>query len=312
MFNFKKILSFILILIFAFNLISTSTIAYELKFYDDCSQINDDNLECCYSDCANVNTKDILNAGKSFVFIKSNFPKNDFYLSFKNLDEIFEKLKIKSTEELSKNTDRLYNEKNSYFTKLNTALRIGISSLIGAVLGFGISYLIPIYKHRRHLPSRHGGHRESHSNLEPVVVKPSVSTLSLIGAVVGGGISALYLAIKNNQMRRDYNEAYQKYSMTDDINEAKKAVLNLLLSELEESDYYSGGTTEDSIIITVSNGLFDPKPEFDFSSCKLGLNFTAGEKAILPKKLKDFAKKIRQNLEENEMLSEYNKEQARN
>ena len=309
MFNFKKILSFILILIFAFNLISTSSIAYELKFYDDCSKINDDNLECCYSDCANVNTKDILNAGKSFVFIKSNFPKNDFYISFNDLDEIFEKLKIESTEELIETSC----EKNSYFSKLNSTLKIGFSGLLGAVGGFLISCLNIPRKHRRNFQMRSSSSSMDSSRASKTIAKSSfINALSLLGAIVGGGISSLYLVIKENQKQKKCQKGYQKYSDVYNLNKGKKLALNLLLKELEKSNYYSDGADKDSYLIVVSHYFNEPKTEFKISSCKLGLNFTAEGKAVLPKKLKDFAKKIRQNLEENEMLSEYNKEQARN
>ena len=103
MFDFKKLISLTLFLTFIFNIfMPTSTFALDL--YDDCSQINDPNVYCCSSFNYNCEEKeeDILNSGKDYLRInKDSSGTNDVdhFISFKDLDRVFDMLKIESTDQ---------------------------------------------------------------------------------------------------------------------------------------------------------------------------------------------------------------------
>ena len=98
----------------------------------------------------------------------------------------------------------------------------------------------------------------------------------------------------------DYNTETKTLSVYK-LNDEKSFLLNLILEDLEKSNYYSNGTEKDAFLIGKK------KKRYTFGSCLLGLTYTEEEKATLPERLKDLASKIRKNLEEHNMLDDDNK-----
>jgi len=296
MFNVKKLISLTLCLTFIFNIfMPTSTFALDL--YDDCSQINDQNVYCrsCYYKCGEIK-KDILNSGKDYVIInKHGSVTNDVdrYTSFKDLDRVFDIIKLEPTDPLYEEMNDLDNEEKSYSLNFKNILIIGCNSLAGALGGFFVGRLA----NKKNMP------QQNNAAYNKAYIKRS--TLSDIAYLIGAGItgvsSFVYLLVKEKLTSKKYDNVYEKYKKVRKLNKEKFSALNQMLHDLESTDYYSNGTTKDAFLIG------NHKKGLTFNSCFLGLDYSDEEKATLPGRLKKLASEIRKNLEEHEMLSDYNK-----
>lgn len=293
MFHTKKLISLTLCLTFIFNIfMPTSTFALDL--YDDCSQINDPNVYCCYNSKVD---KNILNSGKDYVFIRKFGTLTNavnHYISFKDLDRVFDIIKLEPTDPLYKKMDDLDKEAKSYSLNFKNILKIGFNTLAGALGGHFIGSLA----NERNMPQQNNNRAYSKAYIKR-------STLSDIAYLIGAGITGItsfvYLLVKENLISEKHDNTYEKCKKVRELNKEKRSALNQMLYDLESSNYYSNGTTKDAFLIG------SHKKGFTFNSCFLGLDYSDEEKATLPDRLKNLASKIRENLEKEESLSDYNK-----
>ena len=185
-------------------------------------------------------------------------------------------------------------EAKSYSLNFKNILKIGFNTLAGALGGHFIGSLA----NERNMPQQNNNRAYSKAYIKR-------STLSNIAYLIGAGISGIasfiYLNVKKDLTAEKRHQAYNDYKKVYNLNDKKKSVLNLMLRDLERTNYYSNGTKKDAFLIGRD------ERELTFNSCFLGLDYTEDEKATLPDRLKKLASEIRQNLEEHDMLSDYNK-----
>ena len=144
MYKFKKILSVALSQALIFSpLVAKGVYANRSEFsegecWKDCIKNSKGGYE---SDlCAGKEAEKILLSGKKdYVVIKDVGPlanEEIYYFTFRALDKILDELGLDPNEDkLREELQRLRKERISYFSTLKNMLRVGISSLLGALAG---------------------------------------------------------------------------------------------------------------------------------------------------------------------------------
>ncbi len=312
----KKLLSAILCMSCAFNSIS-------VVFAEDYCESHK-NSKGGYIDerCANPELSKVWKNQVNFANVKNLGSDGDeeyYCFNFRALDDVFEERKLEPTDNLWKEHDALSKFCYPPFLNLSTGLKIGLTSLLGAIGGYFFPKSIKNIKPQSSGPNSAKNSPKTSPQTSP---SPSLNDLTLkeykprrsifpvcIGALISGlasliGLYVNYDVNKNNadtERKNKQRKLLDKIGAIDNLNERNVNMLKLLLDSLENSAIMAN-----SDMFCFYDTLNSPGTPFDWDAKFVGINYTKAELASFPEKFKEIASKIRKNLKENGKLNRDN------
>ncbi len=311
----KKLLSVILSVCCVFNLVSPLQV-----FAEDYCDTNR-NKKGGYIDynCANSELLKVAYNKANFATVENLGPSgvSEYYcFNFRALDDVFKKNKLISVAELRKERDSLDKAFEDPFLNLNTGLKIGLTSLLGAIGGYFIS------KSTKDIKPQSTGSSSAQSSMgssprvsrsssfDDLTLKeyklrrgffPAFIVVLISGLALLIGLYFNYNAQKNNfetDRKNKLRELNNKIVEINRSNEHRSNMLNLLLKTLEDPRIMSNID-----MFCFYDRLDDTHcTPFDYDAKYAGINYTKAELESFPEKFKEIAAKIRKNLKENGKL----------
>lgn len=293
MYKFKKILSVALSLALIFSpLVAKGVYANRSEFSEDeCWKDCIKNSKGGYESdlCAGKEAEKILLSGeKDYVVIKDVGPlanEEIYYFTFRALDKILDELGLDPNEDkLREELQRLRKERISYFSTLKNMLRIGISSLLGALAGNGLHSLARSESRKQNKDNRQHKKRPAKT-----ILKLGANAMRFIGAACVGLVTSILLKIKYDECKGNERELFNKEHKIYKLNEKKADALDFILDHIKNSNHL----LEENFfaVHAVPKEIW----RVEYGNIE-GLNFTEEEKALLPEKMEKLAQAIKENL----------------
>lgn len=289
MINLKRFLSIILSAsLFLSPVLSQKSFAYTPGFDVDkyleehCYEKNDKG-GYINRGCASIESQSILLKGeKDYVIMRNLGPLADqtvYHFNFKALDKILEEIGIDTQEmELQKQLDEQFKQRYS-FTPIKVLTDISLSSLVGTLCGHGVVKFSKSNKIRQKI--------HTSNSFIKAILDASKKTIYLTSAVLGGLLSAIYQAVRYDNISKNIDQIITEKKKIVELNDNKSHAFRVMLRHIEDLCY----SNEDFFVIRSY-----PDYSWSFSSGKLGLNYTEEEKVKFPQKFEQLAKDIRENL----------------
>ena len=301
--KFKKLLSIILSI--SFLLISTLSLSALADDYADYCYKNSKggyaNPECAFDELLKVshNEADYVNVGN----LGQAGDQVHCAFNFRAFDEMFEKNKLISLNNLNKRYETLRkkcNDLSDIWTKENIFYIIS-GALIGAVTG-----LFCFENSKNQDSIGHNSINQGTSPQAPIFHSNGRAFSSLIRGIIGtvtGAMSTIMgLKIKSEIDKQNLDEQMsvvgRQLSKIDHENECKANLFNCLLPYLERPEYIN--------FDMVTYEVHAEDCNFHWGTRYAGINYTKEEKKSFPQKFKETAAKIRKNLAENGKLDPHN------
>lgn len=304
----KKLLSIILSISYIFS----SIIPVQVFAEDYCAAKNSKG-GYLHPRCANPELVKVGNNQADYVSVENLGPFGDeerYCFNFRALDDVYEKKKLISVKKLREERNSLDKACEVPFLNLSTGLKIGLTSLLGAIGGYFFqktsSSEVESQGNANFSPQNSGGNSNKNTpDSSPIRgrsparnnLQPGRGVFSVcIGALISGLVSLIGLCVnynvnKSNACKKS-DELTRRIVEINGANERKADMLNLLLHAIDGPK----SLTFDMVcfISQPNNFYWDPK--------YVGINYTKAELASFPEKFKEIAAKIRKNLKENGKL----------
>ncbi len=301
----KKLLSIILSISYIFS----SIIPVQVFAEDYCAAKNSKG-GYLHPRCSNPELVKVGNNQADYVSVENLGPFGDeerYCFNFRALDDVYEKKKLISVKKLREERNSLDKACEAPFLNLSTGLKIGLTSLLGAIGGY---FLPKSTKNIKPQSSGSNSAKNTPKSSPQTSPSPSFDDLTLkeykprrgvfpvcIGALISGLVSLIGLCVnynvnKSNACKKS-DELTRRIVEINGANERKADMLNLLLHAIDRPQ----SLTFDMVcfISQPNNFYWDPK--------YVGINYTKAELASFPEKFKEIAAKIRKNLEETGYLT---------